>query len=100
VVEAHVAGGIAVEEVTRNARTGEWHPHLHLISDVDVSEAAVLQGKKTQIWESGSGIEETAQQSVIRQADQQYRLSLKLEEITSQQGILSDQGIVRDGLTT
>jgi hypothetical protein len=50
VVEAHVAGGIAVEEVTRDGCIGEWHPHLHLISDVDVSEAVGLQGTVTALW--------------------------------------------------
>ncbi len=54
-VEAHVAGGIAVEEVTRDACIGEWHPHLHLISDVDVSEAVGLQGKVTALWVSVTG---------------------------------------------
>jgi hypothetical protein len=36
--------------VTRNPRTGEWHPHLHLIIDVDVSRAVVLQGTVTALW--------------------------------------------------
>jgi len=46
---AHVAGGVAVEEVTRNVRTGEWHPHLHLIIDADVSQA-VLQAELAVLW--------------------------------------------------
>jgi hypothetical protein len=46
---AHVVGGIAVEEVTRNERTGEWHPHLHLIIDADVSQAA-LQAQLAALW--------------------------------------------------
>jgi hypothetical protein len=48
--KAHVVGGVAVEEVTRNARAVAWHPHLHLISDADVAQAAVLQGKRTALW--------------------------------------------------
>lgn len=46
---AHVAGGVAVEEVTRNARSGEWHPHLHLIIDADVPQA-VLQAQLAALW--------------------------------------------------
>jgi hypothetical protein len=46
---AHVAGGVAVEEVTRNARTGEWHPHLHLVIDADVPQA-VLQATLGGLW--------------------------------------------------
>ena len=47
--KAHVAGGIAVEEVTRNARTGEWHPHLHLIIDAAIPQA-VLQVALGKLW--------------------------------------------------
>jgi hypothetical protein len=54
VVEVHVAGGIAVEEVTRNARTGEWHPHLHLVIDSALPEA-VLQGKLAELWAAVTG---------------------------------------------
>lgn len=31
--KAHVRGGIAVLEVTRNPKTGHWHPHLHVLID-------------------------------------------------------------------
>lgn len=31
--KAHVWGGIACVEVTRNAETGQWHPHLHVLAD-------------------------------------------------------------------
>ncbi len=55
VVEAHVAGGIAVEEVTRNAWTGEWDPDLHLIIDANVSQAAVLQGELAAVWKAVTG---------------------------------------------
>jgi hypothetical protein len=48
--KAHVAGGVVVEEVTRNVRIEEWHPHLHLISDVDVFQAVVVQGKLIALW--------------------------------------------------
>ncbi len=51
---ANVAGGIAVEEVTRNAHTGEWHPHLHLIIDADVSQA-VLQAQLAVLWAAVTG---------------------------------------------
>lgn len=30
---AHVVGGVATVEVTRNAETGQWHPHLHVLTD-------------------------------------------------------------------
>jgi hypothetical protein len=30
---AHVKGGIATLEVTRNPDTGQWHPHLHMLVD-------------------------------------------------------------------
>ena len=46
---AHVVGGIAVEEVTRNYRTGDWHPHLHLIIDAAVPQA-VLQAELAALW--------------------------------------------------
>jgi hypothetical protein len=29
----HVRGGVACVEVTRNPRTGGWHPHLHILAD-------------------------------------------------------------------
>lgn len=29
----HVRGGIACVEITRNAATGQWHPHLHVLVD-------------------------------------------------------------------
>jgi hypothetical protein len=31
--QRHVRGGIATVEVTRNPRTGQWHPHLHVLAD-------------------------------------------------------------------
>ena len=52
--QAHVAGGIAVEEVTRNERAGEWHPHLHLIIDAHVSQAA-LQAQLAALWAAVTG---------------------------------------------
>jgi hypothetical protein len=51
---ANVAGGIAVEEVTRNYRTGDWHPHLHLIVDAGVPQA-VLQAQLVALWASVTG---------------------------------------------
>ena len=51
---ANVAGGIAVEEVTRNPRTGHWHPHLHLIIDANVPQAA-LQAALAALWASVTG---------------------------------------------
>jgi len=51
---AHVVGGIAVEEVTRNARTGEWHPHLHLVIDADLPQA-VLQATLGALWLAVTG---------------------------------------------
>ncbi len=51
---AHVVGGIAVEEVTRNHRTGEWHPHLHLIVDAALPQA-VLQAALRDLWASVTG---------------------------------------------
>jgi hypothetical protein len=74
VVEAHVAGGIVVEEVTRNARTGEWHPHVHLISDVDVPQAAVLQGKVTALWVSVTGDSHIVDVRPFRGAEGMYTL--------------------------
>lgn len=29
----HVYGGIATVEITRNESTGQWHPHLHVLTD-------------------------------------------------------------------
>ena len=48
--KAHVVAGVAVEEVTRNPRTGEWHPDLHLISDAEMHRGAVLQGELSALW--------------------------------------------------
>lgn len=31
--KAHVTGGVAVLEITRNEKTGQWHPHLHVLVD-------------------------------------------------------------------
>lgn len=31
--KAHVRGGVSVVEVTYNARTDRWHPHLHVVLD-------------------------------------------------------------------
>jgi hypothetical protein len=52
--KGHVAGGIAVEEVTRNHRTGDWHPHLHLIVDAALPQA-VLQAALRDLWASVTG---------------------------------------------
>jgi hypothetical protein len=51
---ANVAGGVAVEEVTHNAQTGDWHPHLHLIIDADVPQA-VLQAVLRDLWAAVTG---------------------------------------------
>ncbi len=52
--KAHVAGGIAVEEVTRNHRTGDWHPHLHLVIDAALPQA-VLQAALRALWVAVTG---------------------------------------------
>jgi hypothetical protein len=52
--KVHVAGGIAVEEVTRNERAGHWHPHLHLIIDATLPQAA-LQTALTALWRAVTG---------------------------------------------
>lgn len=31
--KAHVVGGVGTVEVTRNPKTGLWHPHMHLLID-------------------------------------------------------------------
>ena len=51
---ANVAGGIAVEEVTRNDRTGDWHPHLHLVIDAAIPQA-VLQAALRDLWAAVTG---------------------------------------------
>jgi hypothetical protein len=51
---ANVVGGIAVEEVTHNAETGYWHPHLHLIVDAAVDQA-VLQAHLAVLWAAVTG---------------------------------------------
>ena len=40
--------------MTRNARTGDWHPHLHLIVDADLPQA-VLQAVLRDLWASVTG---------------------------------------------
>ncbi len=52
--KANVAGGIAVEEVTHNADTGEWHRHLHVVMDAALPQA-VLQGKLAALWVAVTG---------------------------------------------
>jgi len=52
--KAHVAGGIAIEEVTRNERAGHWHPHLHLVIDAALPQAA-LQTALTALWRAVTG---------------------------------------------
>jgi hypothetical protein len=51
---ANVAGGIAVEEVTHNERSGDWHPHLHLIIDAALPQA-VLQDTLRVLWLAVTG---------------------------------------------
>lgn len=38
-----VKGGVATLEITRNASTGEWHPHLHIIFDGSYYPQPVLK---------------------------------------------------------
>ena len=52
--QANVAGGIAVEEVTRNDRSGQWHPHLHLIIDATLPQL-VLQTALRDLWAAVTG---------------------------------------------
>ncbi len=52
--KAHVAGGMAVEEVSHNDRVGQWHPHLHLIIDAALPQAA-LQTALTALWRAVTG---------------------------------------------
>lgn len=40
--KAHVTAGVAVAEVTRNADTDEWHPHLHILVDGSFMPQAAL----------------------------------------------------------
>jgi hypothetical protein len=48
----HVAGGIAIEEVTHNAVT--WHPHLHIVIDSDLPPAQ-LQALIRVAWAALTG---------------------------------------------
>lgn len=41
VFRALIAGGIYVEEITRNAADGSWHPHGHMVVDAVASEEMV-----------------------------------------------------------
>lgn len=38
-----VKGGVATLEITRNATTGDWHPHLHIIFDGEYYPQPVLK---------------------------------------------------------
>lgn len=38
----HIAGGIAIEEVTHNGEAGTWHPHLHVVVESALPAAALL----------------------------------------------------------
>ena len=49
--KAHVKGGMAVLEVTRNPHTGEWHPHLHVLADGVFFAHADLKAA----WEDATG---------------------------------------------
>ncbi len=71
--KANVAGGIAVEEVTHNAQTGEWHPHLHLVIDAAVPQA-VLQGKLAELWAAVTGDSHIVDVRPFRGAEGAYTL--------------------------
>lgn len=47
----HCKGGIYAIEVTRNGKTGRWHPHLHVIFDGDF----VQQKQLSEAWKLASG---------------------------------------------
>lgn len=49
--KSHIRGGITVMEITRNAQTGAWHPHLHILADGVYWRQADL----SQCWEVASG---------------------------------------------
>ena len=84
--KAHVVGGIAVEEVTRNAGTGEWHPHLHLIIDANVSQAAVLQGELAALWKAVTGDSHIIDVRPFRSAN----VARDLREVCKYTGKISD----------
>ncbi len=46
--KAHVRGGVYTVEVTRNAGTGLFHPHVHIVADCDYYPHAELAA----LWES------------------------------------------------
>jgi hypothetical protein len=41
--KSHVTGGIYPIETTRNAQTGQWHPHVHIIMDGSYFAQAALR---------------------------------------------------------
>lgn len=51
---AAVAGGIYVEEITRNERAGTWHPHAHLIVDSALPPRA-LEALVRALWAAITG---------------------------------------------
>jgi hypothetical protein len=71
--KANVAGGIAVEEVTHNAQTGEWHPHLHLVIESDIPQV-VLQGKLAELWAAVTGDSHIVDVRPFRGAEGAYTL--------------------------
>jgi len=44
-------GGVAVTEITFNSKTGQWHPHLHVIAD----GSYIRQADLSNAWEAASG---------------------------------------------
>lgn len=48
---AHVRGGVAVLEVTQHTGTRRWHPHLHIVADMDYWPQSAL----SVAWSAASG---------------------------------------------
>ncbi len=71
--KANVVGGIAVEEVTHNAQSGEWHPHLHLVIDAALPQV-VLQGKLAELWAAVTGDSHIVDVRPFRGAEGAYTL--------------------------
>lgn len=46
-----VVGGAYVVEITRNAETGAWHPHLHVLADGNY----IAKRELSDIWRTASG---------------------------------------------
>lgn len=63
---AHVAGGVAIIEVTYNKKTGLWHPHMHCVIDAKYWP----QEQISRLWHRVTGDSQVVDIRLVRSKDQ------------------------------